>query len=416
MSKIPKKLSIKEAIALCGYNNNIKNNFILFLQSNYSNQKNKLYLFERNEKVAKLFLLLLKIPSKFKNNTYDISILIYFPLNFPTIPPEIYFHKYCSVKINPNCLNYIDEETLKIKYEIFFKWENSFESFKNLIKTIYKQFNINFPIFTFENQYEKNNNDGDCILKEQCCKEIEFSKPINTQNYNKRPIKGQINNNKIKINDSPDLEKIDINRNEKINNKAFIVKKNVANNNNYNNNINSKNFKINNNYKDNNLEPFDEEKAKINITNLLVSELHTKINKINRSVEKTKINLENIKSNLINEINDLDQIEKQKDKIGKSINLVKNELNNFNKAIISNKNFDVKKINFANLDSVLIIKNKKYYDLLAKERTIEEYIMVLRKAYEKKLIDLKTAKDLVRSYSLQIFYIKYKYNNLQNFN
>ena len=416
MSKIPKKLSIKEAIALCGYNNNIKNNFILFLQSNYSNQKNKLYLFERNEKVAKLFLLLLKIPSKFKNNTYDISILIYFPLNFPTIPPEIYFHKYCSVKINPNCLNYIDEETLKIKYEIFFKWENSFESFKNLIKTIYKQFNINFPIFTFENQYEKNNNDGDCILKEQCCKEIEFSKPINTQNYNKRQIKGHINNNKIKINDSPDLEKIDINRNEKINNKAFIVKKNVANNNNYNNNINSKNFKINNNYKDNNLEPFDEEKAKINITNLLVSELHTKINKINRSVEKTKINLENIKSNLINEINDLDQIEKQKDKIGKSINLVKNELNNFNKAIISNKNFDVKKINFANLDSVLIIKNKKYYDLLAKERTIEEYIMVLRKAYEKKLIDLKTAKDLVRSYSLQIFYIKYKYNNLQNFN
>ena len=416
MSKIPKKLSIKEAIALCGYNNNIKNNFILFLQSNYSNQKNKLYLFERNEKVAKLFLLLLKIPSKFKNNTYDISILIYFPLNFPTIPPEIYFHKYCSVKINPNCLNYIDEETLKIKYEIFFKWENSFESFKNLIKTIYKQFNINFPIFTFENQYEKNNNDGDCILKEQCCKEIEFSKPINTQNYNKRPIKGQINNNKIKINDSPDLEKIDINRNEKINNKAFIVKKNVANNNNYNNNINSKNFKINNNYKDNNLEPFDEEKAKINITNLLVSELHTKINKINRSVEKTKINLENIKSNLINEINDLDQIEKKKDKIGKSINLVKNELNNFNKAIISNKNFDVKKINFANLDSVLIIKNKKYYDLLAKERTIEEYIMVLRKAYEKKLIDLKTAKDLVRSYSLQIFYIKYKYKNLQNFN
>ena len=152
MSKINKKLDIKQAIALCGYNNNIKNNLISFLQSNYNNNKNKLYLFERNKNVPKLFLLKLNIPAKYNNNSYDISILIYFPLNFPLAQPDIYFHKYCSVKINPNCLNYIDEETLKINYNKFFKWENTFESFKNLIKEIYKQFNNNFPIFVFENK------------------------------------------------------------------------------------------------------------------------------------------------------------------------------------------------------------------------------------------------------------------------
>ncbi len=138
MSKLSKKLNIKEALNLCGYNNNIKKNFILFLQSNYCNPKNKLYLFERNKNVPKLFLLLLKIPTKYNNSSYDISILVYFPLNFPNIKPEIYFHKYCSVKINPNCLNYIDEETLKINYEKFYKWNNSFESFKNIIKEKYK--------------------------------------------------------------------------------------------------------------------------------------------------------------------------------------------------------------------------------------------------------------------------------------
>ena len=416
-----KKLTIKEALSLCGYNNNIKKQFILFLQSNYCNQKNKLYLFERNEKVPKLFLLLLKIPSKYKNETYDISVLIYFPLNFPLIPPEIYFHKYCSVKINPNCLNYIDEETLKIKYEIFFKWENSFESFKNLINAVYKQFNNNFPIFTFENQYEKNNNDGDCVLREQCCKEIEISKPLinnrNNQHYSKEPI-SHTDNNKININDSPNLGIINIHRKEKVSgdekNKALTERKKRVNNNanvNNNNDLNSKNFNTNNN--NNDIEPFDEEKEKIKIIRVLISQLYPKINKINISMEKTKNNLEDIKNSLTNEINDLDQIEKQKENIGKSINLVKKELNSFNNTVKSNKNFDIKNINFSNLDSILLIKNKKFYDLLSKEKTIEEYIIVLKKAYEKHLMDLKTAINLVRSYSRQIFYIKYRYRSVR---
>ena len=134
MSKTPKKLDIKKAIIFTSYKDSIKRNLTSFLINNYCKQKNKLYLFSRGKNLPKLFLLKLIIPAKYNNVVYDISLLIYFPINFPLVQPEIYFHKYCSVKINPNCLNYIDEETLKINFDKFFQWGNSFESFKNLIK------------------------------------------------------------------------------------------------------------------------------------------------------------------------------------------------------------------------------------------------------------------------------------------
>ena len=414
MSKNIKKLDIKEALNLCGYNNNIKKNLIIFLQSTYGNQKNKLYLFERNKNVPKLFLLLLKIPSKYKNNIFDINILVYFPLNFPLIKPDIYFHKYSSLKINPNCLNYIDEETLRINYEQFFKWENSLESFKNLIKEIYKQFNINLPIFTFDNNNFNNDDaDGDCILKEQCIKEIDLRKQINInpQNYKQKSL----NYNKIKIMDSPDinsnlLEKEKINFNNANN---FIVQKNEEifdkmkrTNTKTNSNHNLTNNNIIHEFDES--EPYDEEKAKMHLIKFLASSLYPKINQINISVFKTKKNLEKMKNDIILEMKELEEIEKKGENVENSMNLMRKELNNYKNPLQSEKNFDEKKKDFSNLDSLLNIKNKNYYNLLSKERVMEEYLLVIKKSYEKHNIELSPAKNLVRNYSRQIFYIKYK--------
>jgi hypothetical protein len=171
------------------------------LINNYTGQKNKLYLFTRGNNLPKLFLLKLNIPVKYSKKEYDINLLIYFPINFPLMQPEIFFNKTCSIKINPNCLNYIDEETLKINYETFFKWEYSFESFKKLIKEIYNKFNTIFPIFTFnkinENENESNLEKGDCYLKEQCCKEIDLKNPIINSNNNNKP---QIKNSNKSLN------------------------------------------------------------------------------------------------------------------------------------------------------------------------------------------------------------------------
>ena len=406
MSKPNKKMSIKEAISLCGYNNKIKQNFISFLQKNYCSPKNKLFLFERNKKVPKLFLLQLKIPAKYNNSTYDISILIYFPLNFPFIEPDIFFHKYCSLKINPNCLDYIDEETLRINYDKFYKWENSFESFKKLMTELYKKFNKNFPVFTLDNKNFDENEEDDCILKEKCCKEIDLRRPMPnnlSQNTIKKPIKNQINFNNNNNNNKGNMS----NSHEKIKNKNISFNNHDENDddddkgdgdNSINNLIDDFDENI----------PYDEDKAKECLVQLLISQLYPKINKINVNLNNIRMNLEKTKRNISLEIKDLDKIEKNN-----KINLMKNEIDELDNNN-NNNNFDEKSKDLSNLDTLLTIKNKNYYILLSKEQTIEEYILIIKKAYEKHHIDLHTAMNIVRNYSRQIFNIKYKYKNLIN--
>ena len=107
-------ISIKEATSLSDYNDNIKKTLVSFLLKYYSEQKNKLYLFSRGNNLPNIFLLKLALPAEFNKKKYDINLLVYFPINFPSVPPEIFFHKYCSVKINPNCLNYIDARVLPL--------------------------------------------------------------------------------------------------------------------------------------------------------------------------------------------------------------------------------------------------------------------------------------------------------------
>ena len=177
MSSNEKKLNIIDAINLSSYPLNIRRNFIEFLENAYGSQKHKLYLFSRNENAPKIFLFQMQIPAKFNNQSYDISLLVYFPLNFPEIEPEIFFEKIGKVKINPNCTFYIDEDTLKINYSLFFTWEKSLDSFKSLIEELYNQFNIAFPVFNLSDKHnfetDKGSDQGDCVLKKNLCKEIE---------------------------------------------------------------------------------------------------------------------------------------------------------------------------------------------------------------------------------------------------
>ena len=428
MSLSNKKLDIKEAIALTGYNENTKRNLVSFLINYFSSEKNKLYLFSRNKNLPKLLLLKLIIPVKYNQREYNIHLLIYFPINFPLVQPEIFFEKYRSIKINPNCLNYIDEETLKINYNSFFKWENNFHSFKNLIKILQKQFNNNFPIFTLKDEFDKNKfNNLDCVLREQLCKEIEFKKNSNLNSKSSVNInqilktEGNSNINKININKinianlSP--KKVDIKVNDINIHKNNKIKPNIKLDLNDINNTKKENAKKENikNLNSNKInkelklktEPdsYDEKTSKECLIKLLLLELYPKISKINKEINASNNNLTKIKTNIIKEISYFKAKEKQTQSVEKSINLLKKEIKHSN----SNDNTNIKqKINFSNLNTILEVKNKNYYVLKSQEKVIEEYIIILKKYLEKKKINIKEALKKVRNLSRQIFYIKYK--------
>ena len=408
MSSDNQKLKIREAINLTNYKLNIRKDFINFLESTYGSQKHRLYLFSRLESAPKIFLLQLQVPVKFNNKTYDISLLVYFPLDFPNIEPEIYLEKFKKLKVNPNCSFYIDQDTLQINYSCFFKWESSFESFRNLMTELYNQFNIAFPVFNTNDKYEDINEiQGDCYLKKNLCKEVELVNPIVEKN--------KINNNIDNIDKAMNEMNLKDNNDKNINNKP--IKKNIygkpmenidANQNKKNNNSNNINNIIS---KENNLvNPYqnkppvlDEQKSKQALIKLLQKDLYPKINNAIQPITSTFIKLEKIKENIHQKINEIELVERKEDNIRQVLNNLHKELD-----FTIPEPKELEKPDVTNLDSAVIISNKDYYMKLAMEKVIEEYILIVKKNYEKQNIDFNTALNLIRTNSRNIFFLKYK--------
>ena len=390
-------MDINEAINQCDYQPSIKQNFVKFLELNYGSQKHKLFLFSRNETSPKLFLLQLQIPAKFNGESYDISILVYFPINFPDVPPEIFFQKIGKVKINPNCTFYIDEETLKINYTLFYPWEKSLESFRGLIAELYNQFNMAFPIFNISKGSDECK--GDCILKIDLCQEIKLIKRTGENLRNNNQINNNMNTNQNMINNNinnlnNNMQKLNINNN---------MYNNM--NTNMNNNINRKNpnqFNMNSN------QPFEERKSKAALVSLLADDLSHKINLARQAITNTSVKLENVKDNIQKKLKEFTKIESKSNEIEQTINLLNRDMSN---TITSPT--EPEKIDLNNLETALVIKKKDYYLGIAKERTIEEYLLLIKKSYEKQNMTFDTALNSIRTNTRTLFFIKYK--NLHSF-
>ena len=64
--------------------------------------------------------------------------------------------------------------------------------------------------------------------------------------------------------------------------------------------------------------------------------------------------------------------------------------------------------NLSNLDYYLKIPNKDKYIRFAKQNSLEELMLLIKKAFEKKSIDFQTACLLIRNHSRFLFYLKFK--------
>lgn len=404
MQSTPIKLKIRDAITLCSYSPAIKQELVKFLESNFGSQKHKLYVFARNDSAPKLFLLQLQIPAKFNGNSYDIALLVYFPLSFPEIEPEVFFQKIGKVKINPNCVFYVDEETLKVNYSCFYPWEKSFESFKGLVNELHNQFNIAFPIFNLSNDKdgESTNIDGDCVLKKNLCQEVELIAPPPSQNNIKNNI-NIVNNMMSNMNlnkKQPLIEDDNINANLQKNYNTNININNMNNNKNYRQppvqmQPNNKNIAIH----------FDESKARQSMIQLLSQNLSQKIRYSIQPIQSSYLKLEKIKTDLNNKLKELSVIENKSGVLSQTLNSVKKELDTYS---IAPSQEGMDHMDFTNLDSLLIISNKEYFMRLAKEKALEEYILIAKKQYEKQNMDFGTVLNLIRTNSRNIFFLKYK--------
>ena len=238
-------MEIHKAFSSCEYNSIIEKDFISFLQKYFhTNTKSHLYLFSRHKNSTKLFLLQTKIPSLFKGKYFDINILIYFPNNFPLVPPNFFIEKICNLRVNSKCKFFINEENLSINYEKIINWNNSINCVIDVIEELKKQFNLNFPVV--KSQQNLNDN-GDCLVKKENIVLIEVTELDKNKIKNNKEIDSNIinNNNDMIITPNND-NKINNNKDISNNDNNININKDIPNNNNNNNNNNNDNNNNNN--------------------------------------------------------------------------------------------------------------------------------------------------------------------------
>ena len=223
---------ILNIIKQTSYNQLYYPKIIKFLSNNFSsNSKTKIYLINRSILNERIFVVKFDLPVNYNNKINNVSLLIYFPSNFP-FDIEFYFEKTKNLVINNNYSNeIINRNSLRINLDYFCNWDSDKLNFSEIIETLKYNFNESFPILI--NNNSKENYGGSCILENNnIIQEIYFGN--NNNNFN-----NQIDNNVIKINN------INYNNNK-------IINQSFKNNNNFKNNYdNNNNNKLNTEYNNN---------------------------------------------------------------------------------------------------------------------------------------------------------------------
>ena len=418
---------------------------------------------------------ILKVSLKGKN--YDIPILIYFPDSFPLCAPEIYLKKISRhIQINKSIPNYfISKNDLRVNFLLYKKWKKVASSIHEIIDYLIDIFNRFFPLFSCkeENNFSgycqidyknsiliENNNENNIIKnneknfennnnknngKNNENKIIDNDKNNNNENNNNENNNNENNNNENKNNENNNNEN---NNNENnYNNNENNFEKNIENKNNENKEKNNEKFidKTNKNssiitpdINDNDIEKiqiitpgendqlntptgdfdkdsiFDDDQIKIHLITKLNKTLKMKIEKRNIEYHDLYNKLIDLKNKINNEINNLNPILEQKTnenilKFQKDLEIISKEGNN-NIKIIDNFN----NLNIIDKSNQLIqIMNPKYLQRKIKIKTIDEFILHIKKAISERIIKISDIIMTVQKLNYELFKLRiglYKYS------
>lgn len=161
----PKKLDLFTAIQNSDYHENVKDSLVLMFLEHFSNKNNRWFFFNKVSESASHNIIVIqhKMKVMIGGKYYDIPLLIYFKDSYPLSAPEIYIEKRGNfLDINPRLPNgFISKRTLRINYELYFKWNKEANSIIDVLNYLNKIFNKYFPIFTSKTQKYY---DGPCEL------------------------------------------------------------------------------------------------------------------------------------------------------------------------------------------------------------------------------------------------------------
>ena len=363
-------ITMEDALIKSSYPKYLQDFIKEFIINNYSNNKNKkVYLTLVNNE--SLFVIEYKLSVYLNGKSYEIFILVYLPKLYPNYDPNFYILKDKKFSVSDYYKNgKINEKTLKINLYSFIPFDPAKNNIEEIINKINDEFNKEFPIYKSENNEILSE---ECVLNKDYTKEIIIENKNNNFSFNYEDINKF---NDIQINDNN-------NKNKDFDDESLLLfmrtqVKDV---------LREKYFNFNEKFK--------------------IKNIYNDLKEVNNT---SKIELNNI-NKLYTEENYMKQELKKLQNIKEYLNSVENKLIEEKNNILNNKNKSI----FDKCDELIKIKDNKDFEYIIMQKTIEDYLVYLKKAYEKKIVSFEDMVNNTRQLSRELFYITYIRNKSKYF-
>jgi hypothetical protein len=336
-----------------------------------------------------IFVIEYALTIELNERNYKVYVLVYLPILFPNYPPEFYIEKTAPLGLNKVYNGKISIPDFKINLENFVNFDPNKNNIGEIIDNLVINFSQEFPIFK-DNSSNNNNwiKSGKCVLEKRKVSSVRIPKKQNNYYRPKTDIRSDNNYN--------------------------------YNNNNYNNNGLAKSGQ---NYYgnvktekliDNNKDEFTDKtfldfirKQTKDIVTYNYLEFKEKHN-FGANMDKLKILQDDVNRRL-NDGNIYGKNDQLKSRF-QTLKNIKEKLevieNNINQEINDIKNNDNKSF-FDKFEDIVNVKNKKDLEYLAKIKDMEDYLVYLKKGYEKKIVSFEDMLSETRALSREIFNFNY---------
>ena len=391
------QLSLDNALKTTSYPKYLLDFIKQFLIDNYSeSDMATVYLIKDTENI---FVIEYTLTIELNGRNYKVYVLVYLPILFPNYPPEFYIEKTTSLGLNKFYNGKINIPDFKINLNSFLKFDPNTNNIPEIIDNLVINFTQEFPIYKDNTNFQNWKNSGKCFLEKSKVSKVII--PKKQKNYNSA---NNINRTYISSNSIYNQNK------DKYNNNYNYSNNNNGINKSYNkyDNVKVEKFKDDNRdeFTDKTFLDFIRKQAKdiVEYNYVEFKEKH------NFSENMKKLNT--LKDGINQRLNDR-SIYGKNDQLKarlQTLKTIKGKLevieNNINQEINELKNNDNKSF-FDKFEENVNVKNPKDLEYLAKIREMEDYLVYMKKGYERKMVSFEDMLYLTRGISREIFNLNY---------
>ena len=391
------QLSLDNALKTTSYPKYLLDFIKQFLIDNYSeSDMATVYLIKDTENI---FVIEYTLTIELNGRNYKVYVLVYLPILFPNYPPEFYIEKTTSLGLNKFYNGKINIPDFKINLNSFLKFDPNTNNIPEIIDNLVINFTQEFPIYKDNTNFQNWKNSGKCFLEKSKVSKVII--PKKQKNYNSA---NNINRTYISSNSIYNQNK------DKYNNNYNYSNNNNGINKSYNkyDNVKVEKFKDDNRdeFTDKTFLDFIRKQAKdiVEYNYVEFKEKH------NFSENMKKLNT--LKDGINQRLNDR-SIYGKNDQLKarlQTLKTIKGKLevieNNINQEINDLKTNDNKSF-FDKFEENVNVKNPKDLEYLAKIREMEDYLVYMKKGYERKMVSFEDMLYLTRGISREIFNLNY---------